>query len=257
MQAKPILYLSEVEMPLGRPHATSPLWFRLPSLEVAAGEKVALVGPSGCGKTTLLHVIAGLARPRHGEVTVAGQRVDLLRGGARDAFRGRVMGYVFQDYPLLSALTAWENVLVGLRFGRAVPAREHRKRATEVLTWVGLERQQRQLPASMSAGERQRVAVARALANRPPLLLADEPTGNLDPTTARQILELLTRLGDEGGHTLLMVTHDPAQAALFPRIVDGTNLISNVSNHIGSLQAASTPPSINNSLNSPGSTQVS
>lgn len=192
------------------------------SFELADGEQVALVGGSGTGKTTLLHLIAGILAPDSGRILFDNRSgdgaVDLagLGEAQRDVFRGRNIGYVFQTHHLLGGFTALENVLLGMSFtGRAHdPAW-----ARHLLNEVGLGERLNYKPEKLSVGQQQRVAVARALANRPKLVLADEPTGALDPRNAQSVLELIRKLCSEVGASLLLVSHDPAITAQFPRVV--------------------------------------
>jgi putative ABC transport system ATP-binding protein len=173
------------------------------SLAINAGEFVAITGPSGCGKSTLLHLLGGLDRPDEGEVFYRGEpfaRMNL------DAFRARRLGFVFQSFHLVPTLTALENVQVPM-FESDLPRRERADRARSLLEEVGLSQRADHPPRRLSVGERQRVAIARALANEPALLLADEPTGNLDSTTESDVLALLARLRTDRGLTLLIVTH--------------------------------------------------
>jgi ABC-type lipoprotein export system ATPase subunit len=186
-------------------------------LDVAWGETVAVMGPSGCGKSTLLHLLGGLERPSAGEVWVEGRRIDRLseRGLAR--MRRRAIGFVFQAFHLMDELTAVENVeLPALLAGRS--PRTARSRADELLDQVGLADRANHLPSALSGGQRQRVAIARALSNEPLVVLADEPTGNLDSAATRDVLRLLDRLR-EGGQTLVVVTHDSRIAATADRLV--------------------------------------
>ena len=186
------------------------------------GEQVALVGSSGSGKTTLLHLIAGILTPDSGKIlfdaTTPQQRIDLgrLSEAERDIFRGRNIGYIFQTHHLLGGFTALENVLLGMSFtGRAHdPAW-----ATHLLKEVGLGERLHYRPQKLSVGQQQRVAVARALANRPKLVLADEPTGALDAKNAQQVLDLIRKLADEVKASLLLVSHDREITAQFPRVV--------------------------------------
>jgi putative ABC transport system ATP-binding protein len=194
---------------------------------LADGEQVALVGTSGSGKTTLLHLIAGILAPDAGKILFEGLgegrggadgRVDLtgLSEAARDVFRGRYMGYIFQTHHLLPGFTALENVLLGMSFtGR----RHDPAWATHLLEEVGLKDRLHYRPQKLSVGQQQRVAVARALANRPKLVLADEPTGALDARNAQQVLELIRQLCAEVGAALLIVSHDPAITAQLPKAV--------------------------------------
>jgi putative ABC transport system ATP-binding protein len=186
------------------------------SLDVPAGQFVAVAGPSGSGKSTLLGLIAGLDQPTAGTITVAGVEVTRLGEDALARFRRVTIGYVFQAYHLIPTLTALENVAVPLELaGDADP----QGRARALLAEVGLADRARHYPVQLSGGEQQRVAVARAMARRPPLLLADEPTGNLDSSTGKQIIELLVDLNANLASTLVLVTHDTALAACADRVV--------------------------------------
>ncbi|MFI7212334.1 ABC transporter ATP-binding protein [Micromonospora maritima] len=186
------------------------------SLEIAAGSVVALTGPSGSGKSTLLHLIGAIEQADRGTVTVDDVDVTALRRAALARYRQRV-GFVFQRYHLLPALTVLDNVIAPVlpRRGRA----DHAARARELLDAVGLAGRERALPAELSGGQQQRVAIARALMGEPRLLLADEPTGNLDSTTGAQILDLLLDLRDRHGMTILLATHEPAIAARCDRLI--------------------------------------
>jgi ABC-type lipoprotein export system ATPase subunit len=181
------------------------------SLAIAGGEFAAITGPSGCGKSTLLHILGGLDRPNSGEVYFRGEplaKLDL------DAFRSKHLGFVFQSFHLIPTLTAAENVQVPM-FEASWPKSERSARARRLLEEVGLAHRVDHLPRRLSVGERQRVAIARALSNEPILLLADEPTGNLDSSAQAEVLELLARLRRERSLTLVIVTHsgDVARAA--------------------------------------------
>lgn len=177
-------------------------------LSVNAGESVAIVGASGSGKTTLLGLLAGLDLPTRGEIALAGARLDRLDEEARAALRAEQVGFVFQSFHLLPALTAEENVALPLELNGGVDV----ARVDEVLALVGLGARRRHYPRQLSGGEQQRVALARAFVTRPRILFADEPTGNLDQSTGRQISDLLFRLNREHGTTLVLVTHDLALA---------------------------------------------
>jgi putative ABC transport system ATP-binding protein len=186
------------------------------SLTIEAGAFVALTGASGSGKSTLLHLIGAIERPDSGTIISNGQDVTALRGGGLAAYR-RSVGFVFQSYHLLPALTALDNVIAPL-----LPYRtsfDKRKRGRELLAAVGLAGREQSLPAKMSGGEQQRVAIARALVNTPALLLADEPTGNLDSANATEILRLLTGLRHDRDMTIILATHDPQVAAYAERLV--------------------------------------
>jgi putative ABC transport system ATP-binding protein len=192
-------------------------------LDVPAGETLAVMGPSGCGKSTLLHLLGGLERPTGGEVWLAGQRIDTLSERALARMRRRSIGFVFQSFHLMEELSAAENVeLPALLAGRS--PRAARRRAAELLERVGLTDRVRHLPSNLSGGECQRVAIARALVNEPLVVLADEPTGNLDTAAMVDVLRLFQELRS-AGQTLLIVTHDERVAATADRLVsmcDGT-----------------------------------
>jgi ABC-type lipoprotein export system ATPase subunit len=185
------------------------------NLRIAAGELVAVMGPSGSGKSTLLNMLGALDKPSSGQVFVAGQ--DLAKIRNKDRFRSRTVGFVFQLHNLLPTLSALENVEVPM-MGQ-LGGRTRRKRAKELLELVGLPDRLHHLPNQLSGGQRQRVAVARALANNPPLVLADEPTGSLDTVSGQDLLKLLTELNRSGGTTFLLVTHDPAVARQTRRVL--------------------------------------
>jgi putative ABC transport system ATP-binding protein len=186
-------------------------------LDVAAGETVAIMGPSGCGKSTLLHLLGGLDRPSGGEVRLAGSRVDQMSERALARLRQDAVGFVFQAFHLMDELTAVENVeLPALLAGR--PARTARRRATELMERVGLADRARFLSTALSGGQRQRVAIARALANEPRVVLADEPTGNLDSAATLEVLRLFESL-HVAGQTLVIVTHDSRIAATADRMI--------------------------------------
>src|SRR5580704_13974646 len=193
------------------------------SLEIGPGEAVAVMGPSGSGKSTLLNLIAGLDRPSSGTVTVAGQRIDRLSETALARFRRQRVGMIFQFFNLLDDLTVADNVLLPAQLA-GLSRRQARARVAELLAALRIEQHKDAYPGRLSGGERQRVAIARALVNRPPLLLADEPTGALDTATGEEIGELLRGL-NASGQTLILVTHNPDLAARFAHriieIVDG------------------------------------
>ena len=188
------------------------------SLKVDAGEFVALVGPSGSGKSTFLNLVGGLDRPSGGELWVNGVELSASNEKALTEHRRRRVGFVFQGFNLLPRLTALENVAVPLIF-TGVPARQRLARARELLLQVGLGQRLEHRPTQLSGGEQQRVAIARALVARPAIILADEPTGNVDSATGAEIMALLRRLNREQGVTLLLVTHDAEAAAFAGRIV--------------------------------------
>ncbi len=191
--------------------------------DVDAGSVVAITGVSGSGKTTLLSVLGGLDRPQGGAVTVGGQDLSTLDRDRTARYRREVVGFVFQDFGLLGQLTALENVELALTFER-VSRRRRRARARELLTGVGLADRLGHRPRALSGGEKQRVAIARALANEPRLVLADEPTGNLDAASTAIVLEMLMQVPARHGSTVIVVTHDDAVAGLADRtlhLVDG------------------------------------
>ena len=186
-------------------------------LEVRAGETVAVMGPSGCGKSTLLHMLGGLERPSGGEVTLAGKRLDQMGERALARLRRTAIGFVFQAFHLIDELTARENVeLPALLAGRS--PRAARRRAADLLERVGLADRGTFLPTALSGGQRQRVAIARALSNDPLVVLADEPTGNLDSAATREVLRLFDSL-HAAGQTLVIVTHDSRVAATADRLI--------------------------------------
>jgi len=183
-------------------------------LEIAEGEFVAVLGPSGSGKSTLLALMAGLDRPSSGEISINGERIDRMSEDRLAVMRRNTIGFVFQSFQLLGNFTARENVMLPIELlGRP----DARSRADELLASVGLAERGHHYPSQLSGGEQQRVALARAFAPNPSLLLADEPTGNLDGATGRVVLDLLAEMRASEGATLILVTHDPAVAALADR----------------------------------------
>lgn len=186
------------------------------SMEIARGESVSLRGESGAGKTTLMNVLAGLESPTRGEIFWDGRRVDGLSNSRQARLRSGFMGFVFQNYCLVPELDALENVELAARicgnFGRAV-----RERARGLLARVGLEGRMGHLPSQLSGGEKQRVAIARAIVNSPRIILADEPTGNLDESTAESVMDMLLSLCGHEGASILLITHNPAFARMTSR----------------------------------------
>lgn len=210
-------------------------------IDIARGETVAFMGPSGCGKSTLLHLLGGLDRPSAGEVWLAGRRVDDLGEKALAQLRRTEVGFVFQSFHLMEELTAVENIeLSALMAGRS--PRAARRRAEELLEQTGLGGRAKSLPSAMSGGQRQRVAVARALINEPTVVLADEPTGNLDSAATLDVLQLFETLHGSG-RTLVIVTHDARIAATADRLitmrdgglVDETRLTGGTTGNLGAL----------------------
>ena len=186
------------------------------NLSVEQGEFVAIVGTSGSGKSTLLHMLGGLDRPTAGTVTVDGQEIFSLKEEALTIFRRRKIGFVFQSYNLVPVLSVWENIIVPIQLdGRAVDEAFVR----DVVTTLGLEQKLDRLPNQLSGGQQQRVAIARALASKPAILLADEPTGNLDSKTSQDVLGLMKVTGQKFGQTMVMITHNEEIAQMADRIV--------------------------------------
>jgi putative ABC transport system ATP-binding protein len=211
----PAIALAGVNLSLGRGVANVHILKDI-NLHIGSGEAIGLVGPSGSGKSTLLMVMAGLERPDSGKVTVAGQNLGALNEDGLARFRGRNVGIVFQSFHLIPTMTALENVAVPLELAGVADAH---KRARLELEAVGLSARLGHYPAELSGGEQQRVALARARAPNPAILMADEPTGNLDETTGQQIIKLLFASQQERGTTLILVTHDAALAQRCNRIV--------------------------------------
>jgi len=192
----------------------------VPEFRLAAGEQFALRGESGSGKTTFLHLLAGILAADGGRIEIAGTDMASLSEPRRDRLRAEKLGYIFQTFNLLQGYTALENVMLGLAFGTGAD----RTRAGELLARVGLAGRLRHFPRQLSTGQQQRVAVARALANRPRLVLADEPTGNLDRKRSREALELIREVCRESGAALLLVSHDEETLSQFDRVADFTGI---------------------------------
>lgn len=189
------------------------------SLQVNRGEFVSIVGPSGSGKSTLINMFTGIDRPSEGEIEVGGVRIDSLNEGQLARWRGENLGLVFQFFQLLPALSLLDNVVLPMDFARKYSRQERKERALYLLETVGLADHARKLPGMVSGGQQQRAAIARALANDPPLIVGDEPTGNLDTVSTERMVELFIRLV-ESGKTLVMVTHNQEIAHRTPRMVE-------------------------------------
>lgn len=210
-----MLQLSGVKKSFVEPDGTPLPILDVPEYRVAAGEQAVLMGHSGSGKTTLLHIIAGISRADAGTVEIDGRDISRLSEAARDRFRAQKLGYVFQTFNLLSGFSALENVALGMAFAGG---QADWPRAQKLLERVGLAHRLTHKPRMLSVGEQQRVAVARALANRPKLVLADEPTANVDSRHQQQIVELLRDTCREENVALVLVTHEPDVAAQFSRV---------------------------------------
>lgn len=192
------------------------------SFDVKNGEFVSIVGPSGNGKSTLLNMITGIDRPSDGDVIVTGRNLNKMSENQLAAWRGENVGIIFQFFQMLPALSLLQNVILPMDFANKYHAKERRERAMALLERVGLADQADKLPSMVSGGQQQRAAIARALANDPPMLVGDEPTGNLDSRTAQDVFDLFSELV-EAGKSMLMVTHDKELAKRVPRVVEITN----------------------------------
>lgn len=192
------------------------------SLSIAEGEFVAVVGPSGNGKSTLLNLITGIDKPSSGAVVVGGARIDRLSEDQLAGWRGKHLGIVFQFFQMLPGLSLLQNVLLPMALAGVIPASQRRERARALLAEVGLDEQAHKLPSMVSGGQQQRAAIARALANDPPIIVADEPTGNLDARTSEEVFTMFLKLRDRR-RTLIMVTHNHEMAARAGRCVDVVN----------------------------------
>ncbi len=211
---QPIVRVRDLVKRWPQPGGAATTVLDVPAFELGAGEELALQGSSGCGKTTFLHLLAGILTPSEGEVELAGSALSKAGEAERDRLRAQHIGYVFQSFHLLQGFTALENVELGMAFGAGVD----RARAIELLERVGLGERLAYRPDQLSVGQQQRVAVARALANSPALVLADEPTGNLDRALAGEALALLREVCGEAGAALLLVSHDPHVLEGFERV---------------------------------------
>ncbi|MDP6540122.1 MAG: ABC transporter ATP-binding protein [Planctomycetota bacterium] len=210
----PVLVVEDLAKTFTAPDGERTKVVDVPSFSLAEGEQVAVEGASGSGKTTFLHLIAGILEPDSGSILIDGEDMAALSEAGRDRLRARSIGYVFQSFHLLQGYSALENVLLGMHFGPGPDL----GRARSLLEQVGLADRLDHRPRQLSVGQQQRVAVARAVANRPRLLLADEPTGNLDPSRAGEALELLRAVSAEAGSALLLVSHDRGILECFGRV---------------------------------------
>jgi len=193
------------------------------SLDIHKGEFVSIVGPSGNGKSTLLNMVTGIDRPSDGQVVVTGRDIHAMSENELAKWRGQEVGIIFQFFQMLPSLSLLQNVVLPMEFAKKFNASERRDRAMHLLEMVGLDDQANKLPSMVSGGQQQRAAIARALATDPPLLIADEPTGNLDAGTAQQVFDLFMSLVEEQGKTMLMVTHDKDLADRIPRKIEIVN----------------------------------
>jgi putative ABC transport system ATP-binding protein len=210
-----MLLLKDIKKSFRQPDGSELPILDIPEFRVEAGEQMVMIGHSGCGKTTLLHVIAGISRPDSGKVRINDWDITLMPESECDRFRAERIGYVFQTFNLLAGFSAMENVLLSMRFARGRP---DKNRARQLLNRVGLSHRTTHRPSQLSVGEQQRVAVARALANKPQLLLADEPTANVDAGHQQQILDLIRETCQEENVALIMVTHSSDVADRFSRV---------------------------------------
>jgi ABC-type lipoprotein export system ATPase subunit len=219
-QSAPAVLLQDVKkaFPLGHGHDLEVV--DVTSLALPVGSYTVLKGPSGSGKTTLLNLIAGIALPTAGHIRVSGTDLVILPEPQRDRFRAAHIGYVFQTFNLLAPFTALENVILAMRFANTIPKRAQRQRAIDLLARLGLSTRLSHTPAQLSRGEQQRVAMARALANDPPVLLADEPCASLDAATAQVVLQALHSICRESAKTVLIVAHDTAALEGADQVLD-------------------------------------
>ncbi len=226
-QRQRMLLIEQLQKSFQEPDGTKLPILNIPRYEVGAGEQVVLMGRSGSGKTTLLHIVSGITRPDRGSVKVTEVEITRLSEAQRDRFRAERIGYVFQTFNLLPAFTALENVLLGMSF---TGQRPDVSRAKSLLDRVGLSHRLTHRPAALSVGEQQRVSVARSLANKPKLLLADEPTANVDPGHQQQIVDMLRENCEQDGVSLIVVTHTPEVASQFSRVdkLEDVNQIQSV-----------------------------
>ncbi|MCB0636530.1 MAG: ABC transporter ATP-binding protein [Lewinella sp.] len=188
------------------------------NLSVGKGEFLSIMGPSGCGKSTLLNIMGLIDEPSNGQVEVAGQAISNYNSKATARFRNEHLGFIFQSFHLINDLSVIDNVELPLLY-RKVGARERRQLAEEALSRVGLQNRMRHFPSQLSGGQKQRVAIARAIVGRPGIILADEPTGNLDSVMGNEVMDILLQLNEEAGTTIVMVTHDEGMARRTHRLV--------------------------------------
>lgn len=210
-----MLEIRELKKSFDQPGGGRLMILDVPSLIVGAGEQMVLIGQSGCGKTTLLHLIAGISTPDSGSIRIGGTEITRLSESGRDRFRAGTTGYVFQTFNLLAGFTALENVRLGMSFAKG---RHDAARAKMLLERVGLADRADYKPSQLSVGQQQRVAIARSLASRPKLLLADEPTANVDPASSQIVIDLIRANCREDDVALLMVTHSMEIASQFDRV---------------------------------------
>ena len=219
-----MLVLNQIKKSYRQPNGDPTPILDVPEYRLNEGEQAVLIGSSGCGKSTLLHIIAGITRADEGQVFIDEVEITKFSESGRDKVRADKLGYVFQTFNLLDGFSALENVLLGMTFANK---RISKKRATDLLDRVGLSHRMSNRPAALSVGEQQRVAVARALANQPRVLLADEPTANVDPNNQQQIVDLIRTTCREENIALLMVTHSMTVAEQFDRVdpLEDINLV--------------------------------
>ena len=219
------------------------------SLDINPGEFVSIVGPSGNGKSTLLNMITGIDRPTSGEVIVTGRPVHSMSENQLAKWRGQDVGIIFQFFQMLPSLSLMQNVVLPMEFAGKYKGKERRERAMYLLDLVGLADQAQKLPGTVSGGQQQRAAISRALANDPALLVADEPTGNLDAKTAGQVFDIFMQLVEEQGKTMLMVTHDKNLADRVPREIEIVNgVIVNDGSPVNGKQKAAVSPTLTNGI---------
>lgn len=213
---EPLLKISDLKKSYKSPDGQLSQVINIPAFELAEAAETALIGRSGTGKSTFLNIICGILKPDSGDVRIMGTSITSLKESAKDRFRAKHIGYIFQTFNLLQNFTALENVMIGMRFA----AKADKKKAEDILCKVGLADRLNYKPAQLSTGQQQRVAVARALVNQPELVIADEPTGNLDPEHAAAAMDLIRDLCQERKSGLLVVSHDKDLISTFSRVDD-------------------------------------